>query len=279
MDRALRLAGPGGPKPRGGYDIPVATWRDGPEYAPVERPVAFATPDAPPLPEPPPRVLPAEPPSALRPLDYQAADLPPLSTYIPADPDARDPRASFDVSSSPMTSAWDAAHSGGATAGSTWTPETPIVLPGTAVMQLPQPAGAWAPPSAQLQPFPTDVVPTTAPGKVGAKQIIDASTPALLVTFLLGGVVPWLSLPLFGLGWWLSTKVRYRRAMVAAITGWLGAGVGVAAALTYFDGGTYGLQQWWNQIWPWACAACWLAFIAIPLIQAMALRAGERPEA
>ncbi|MBK9156615.1 MAG: hypothetical protein WAV45_12830 [Propionibacteriaceae bacterium] len=257
----------------------MATWRDGPEYAPVERPVAFATPDAPPLPQPPPRVLPAQPPSALRPLDYQTADLPPLSTYVPADPDARDPRASFDVSSSPMTSAWDAAHSGGATAGSTWTPETPIVLPGTAVMQLPQPAGAWAPPSAQLQPFPTAVVPPAPPAQVGAKEMLEATSPAVVIAFLLGAILPWVSLAFFGMGWWLSTKVRYRRATVATVTGWLGAGVGVVAALTYFDGGTYGLVPWWNQIAPLACVACWIALITLPLIQGAAMRAGERPEA
>lgn len=93
----------------------MATWEDGPEYAPVERPDAFSEPtadtvglEAPPAPAVPPPAPVERPVFA----DPQQA-VPQLDTLVPVPPDQRDPSVPFDVASSVMTadtSAWASAH-------------------------------------------------------------------------------------------------------------------------------------------------------------------------
>lgn len=92
----------------------MATWEDGPEYAPTERPAAFAEPavgiglEAPP-PAPPAPVLPAQQPA----FDGPPQPGPPLAALVQEPPAVRDPQQPFDVASSVMTaesSAWASAH-------------------------------------------------------------------------------------------------------------------------------------------------------------------------
>ena len=76
----------------------MATWEDGPEYAPVERPAEFAEPSAPPLSI----AAPVPQMAALAPKDRPAFDQPPvpvapLATLIP-------PPANNATRSSPSTS-------------------------------------------------------------------------------------------------------------------------------------------------------------------------------
>lgn len=91
----------------------MATWEDGPEYAPLARPDQFSGPDVAPLDVAPPPVQPAALASRDRPrFDQPDAPLAPLATLVPADEDRRDPSLPFDVVSSTLTSdsAWGAAH-------------------------------------------------------------------------------------------------------------------------------------------------------------------------
>lgn len=92
----------------------MASWEDGPEYAPVERPSEFAVAPAPPL-----EVVPApERPTAGAPQDRPAFDgprvpAPRLVDLVPVVADQRDPARPFDVVSSTLTSmdsAWGSAH-------------------------------------------------------------------------------------------------------------------------------------------------------------------------
>src|SRR4051812_3975505 len=94
----------------------MATWEDGPEYAPLERPADFAPAAAAPLPVAPPVPQMA----ALAPKDRPVFDQPPvplapLGALVPPPEETRDPQQPFAVVSSAMTSdsAWGAVHWGG----------------------------------------------------------------------------------------------------------------------------------------------------------------------
>lgn len=112
----------------------MASWQDGPEYAPLERPDAFVAPDATPLapvdgtarPLP---GAPDEPPTYAEP----TASVP-LADVTPPEGPTRDPREAFDVAATPLTQAPSAA------------PPTP---PAPAAPAAPlQPVTPWGPPSA-----------------------------------------------------------------------------------------------------------------------------------
>lgn len=93
----------------------MATWEDGPEYAPLERPDEFADPSAATVAlEAPPAAPPPPPAPVERPLfgDPQQP-VPPLASLVPAPPSQRDPQQPFDVATSLVTaesSAWASTH-------------------------------------------------------------------------------------------------------------------------------------------------------------------------
>ena len=91
----------------------MATWEDGPEYAPIERPSDFRDPDAAPLIVAPPYAQLAAWAPKNRPLfDSPEKPVAPLSTLLPTREEPRDPQKPFAVVSSTMTteSAWGAVH-------------------------------------------------------------------------------------------------------------------------------------------------------------------------
>lgn len=93
----------------------MATWHDGPEYAPTQRPDAFVEPatpnewsDALGAPHSPaaagaPGEVDAVADRRSAP-DYQPPDAAPLDALVPAPPPQRDPKEAFDVASTPLTS-------------------------------------------------------------------------------------------------------------------------------------------------------------------------------
>ena len=113
----------------------MATWEDGPEYAPIERPDNFSVPEAAPLEVAPPAYQPAADAPKDRPrFDDPQAPVAPLSTLVPeATDDDRDPQRPFDVVASTLTtpsasSAWGSAHwSGPGAASAPGTVGTPAV--------------------------------------------------------------------------------------------------------------------------------------------------------
>src|SRR4029453_8108874 len=94
------------------YDDCMATWEDGPEYAPIERPSDFRNPDAPPLDVAPPYAqVAAWAPKSRAAFDSPQGQVAPLSTLTPVREEPRDPQEPFAVVSSTMTS--DSALGGG----------------------------------------------------------------------------------------------------------------------------------------------------------------------
>ena len=167
----------------------VATWTDGPEYAPVVRPEVFVAPDVSPLsvaePDPTTTVGAGDPPTDFAVATGAVA----LDTIGMRPTDTRDPQAPFDVVSTPLTSwapppseehatgrpfgapsghapppvmgpagypvpapssAWGAAHVPGVpSAAPGWPPPPPAVGQQPG---MPHPAAGWPPPSGVPQP-------------------------------------------------------------------------------------------------------------------------------
>src|SRR5438128_10980618 len=81
----------------------MATWQDGPEYAPTARPDEFAEPSVAPLESPPPVAQLAGAPLERPRFGEPAAPVAPLESLVPAPADQRDPSLAFDVVSSTLT--------------------------------------------------------------------------------------------------------------------------------------------------------------------------------
>lgn len=93
----------------------MATWEDGPEYAPAQRPAGFAAPEVADLDVAPQRQFLSAGAPTQRPVFEQRHQVAALTEHQPHAGPQRDPREAFEVSSSVMTessaSAWGAAHS------------------------------------------------------------------------------------------------------------------------------------------------------------------------
>jgi hypothetical protein len=274
--------------------VTMATWEDGPEYAPLARPDAFTEPTISPLPSGPPNeqlatAAPKERPSFADPRDSVA----PLESLIPPIKASRDPAEPFDVVTTVLTSAdsaWGSAH---------WTrPSGPV-------------AGSWAaapsdlhaspgpPPNEPLIPaagpvptangFPAPGTPAwfTPPGQpqhvpstpVTAKHVLDAITPGVYISLAIGGFVYLLSPVMLGVAFALSTRMAVgrdhgRRAFTTAffIVGFL-AVMGVLNIPASFG-------DWWSFVGLWSLLICWLVLIALALIVRAELQrraAGQPP--
>lgn len=278
--------------------VGMATWEDGPEYAPIERPDGFAQPMVSPLENPPP----FEQMAALAPKDRPAfADPPapvaPLATLVPPVEAARDPAMPFEVVSSTMTSdsAWGAAHWSpptGPPAG-TWGPPGALVAAGTP----PTSAGAdgYPAPSAATSPWPPPTQPLVAtsgpphnisgfpaPGTaewfrpapygqsapapaVDFRQVLSAATPGLLICLLVGGFLYLVSPIMLGVAFALSGRVRaaattVRRALLIAVVV-----LGVLALIGALTNDT-GFADWWGFVGGCALVICWLMLGAVLLL-------------
>lgn len=92
----------------------MATWEDGPEYAPIQRPNQFTVPEVPPLSMAPPVEHPAAGAPVQRPrFDGPSGPTVALEALRPEEQDPRDPSVPFQVVASTATtadSAWGAAH-------------------------------------------------------------------------------------------------------------------------------------------------------------------------
>lgn len=272
----------------------MASWRDGPEYAPTVRPDAFVEPVAAPLAEQPPVVdpsagAPAEQP-AFTPPQVPAPD---LAALIPATVPARDPQLAFEVVSAAVTSptAWSAAHTNpaGPGAGEAWSPQQPFtgLSPITGSISAPPPTHARF--SVNPQAFPEPGTPGwfappdpnqryQAPPQVSLGQVARAVTPGVLITLGLGALVNSLSVVMLAVSFALATRILYRRRQVQAL--YLVA-CGLAALVGMFTlvADDFYLDSGWAGASGAAQLTCWLLPFALGLVVAQALGKGERPEA
>ena len=255
----------------------MATWEDGPEYAPIERPSDFQNPDAPPLNTAPPYMQVAAWAPKGRPVfDNPSAPVAPLSSLIPVErEEPRDPQKPFAVVTSTMTSdsAWGAVHwaaPAGQPVGPTAPgslhpaagapyppPNQPIVLHGTAntgPTSFPTPGtpGWFSPPPYAQQP---QSVPT-----VSARSVIDAATPGLCMCLILGGLMYFLSPILLCISVGLAGRVKVaaaevRRAHIFGIV--MLAIMGLLGTLMIDTG----FGDWWRFVGQWGLLISWILLV------------------
>jgi hypothetical protein len=257
----------------------MATWEDGPEYAPIERPFDFQIPDAPPLKTALPYLQAAVWAPKNRPVfDYPSAQLAPLSSLIPAQrEEPRDPQKPFAVVSSTMTSdsAWGAVH---------WaSPSSRPVGPATGVGWGPPASSPYPPPDQPISlrnatnsapaPFPAPGTPGWfAPGPydqqpppmnpVAARSVLDAATPGLCMCLIIGGLVYVLSPIMLCIAVGLAGRVKVAAAEVrrAHIFGLVVLAImGVLGTLTV---GT-DFASWWQFVGQWGLLICWVVLASM----------------
>jgi hypothetical protein len=270
----------------------VATWADGPEYAPIERPFAFQNPDAPPL-----KIAAPYPQmAALAPKSRPVFDSPekpvaPLSTLLPAREEPRDPQEPFAVVSTTMTtdSAWGAAHWAAPTSpagaraavsvpppGAHYPrPDQPLVVqsgnsPTPGNFPAPGSPSWWGPGPPARQPRPT--IPVT------ARAVLDAATPGLCICLLIGGLVYIFSPIVLWIGIGLLARVKvakdevrrtYRLGIVAlAVIGFLG---------TFIV--DTGLGDWWRFVATWGLVICWGLLVSTLILVYRRLKSNSAPPA
>lgn len=270
----------------------MATWLDGPEYAPHERPAEFAAPRVPQLGTAPTRPRPSAGAPHVAPADYrQERPVAPLSNHGAPEAEYRDPHEAFAVAHNTMTagedptpqptdprqplsattgvdhgrqpSAWGAAH-----ADSEYSlVNRPIPPLGSG---QPQPGQQWAPPSGR---------PAGRPGPVTALQVLQATQAGVVISLLVGG--------LFGAFTWVppialvaamvfSFGVRQARATVQTTLA-----TSTAIAVVWFLMAVLlnGLQvgpaiQSTSLI---AVVLCWLALVVVLAMVTRSLSRGELP--
>ena len=278
----------------------MATWEDGPEYAPIERPADFAPAPAAPLSVAPPvRQMAALAPKERPAFDQPPVPLAPLETLVPKVEETRDPQLPFEVVSSTMTSdsAWGAVHRDAPTAPPVGLPTlapTPV-LPSQPLIQRTQPLpsdngfpapgtpGWFGPGPYGEQPAgPPQIgavsIPggTPPPGPPGAKAVWDAAMPGMCICLAVGGLVYYVAPILFAIAFGLSRSVQVARDQVrrafAAGSAFLGL-VGILAALTNDEG----FGRWWTVVGGWTMVVCWAVLLTVLVLVYRALRDGQQP--
>jgi hypothetical protein len=259
----------------------MATWRDGPAYAPKERPVGFAQPSAAFSLAPPP-AAPAPPPAPLAPpLGFQApaTSLPPLASLAARPEPGRDPTRAFDVVTTVITqpgSAWGSVHN---------TVIQPNLPPPEArrAWQADQPwQSQYAPPPAVNNGFPApgtpqwfatgpvEPAPAVAPPVTVMNVAQAVGFPYLIVLFM-GLLLAETSAISLALAFACVQLTRSRRKVMRFALGgaWL-----FAFAFGAF-GNLVGLR---GALGLGFQLACLLAIGAGLVVQYIALRAGDRPD-
>ncbi len=293
----------------------MANWTDGPEYAPTERPVAFETPLAEPLLEPPAVLNPAEGAPFEQP-GWQPPQVAvaPLESLVPAAGlSSRDPQTAFTTTSSTATgdsAAWGSAHSATGTLDHPgWTPDQPLVTSGITrsggaspapnSSSWPAPAGDPAavgtparglnfPPPQQAAPsFPQPGTPDWfAPAQQGqwrppdqtvtVAQMWHAATPGVLIPLVIGALVNPLSVVMLGVAALLATRVKYRLSQVRRTFAWSFGLLAVVGAMGLFNS-DLDLDTAWSVLSGWAQLLCWAVPIIVLLQVGAGIRANERP--
>ena len=255
----------------------MATWQDGPEYAPIERPSDFQDPDAAPLKIAAPYAQMAAWAPKNRPVfDSPEKPVAPLSTLVPRREEPRDPQEPFAVVSSTMTSdsAWGAAHwasptsrPAGLAAAGGWNPspgardprpEQPLAVrsgnsPAPGNFPAPGTPGWFGPGPYDEQPRPRS--------PVTARAVLDAATPGLCTCLVIGGLVYFLSPIILCISVSLAGQVKVakeeiRRVYMLGVS--LLAAIGVFGLLTVDTG----FVEWWRFVGGWGLLMSWSLLVS-----------------
>jgi hypothetical protein len=281
----------------------MATWEDGPEYAPLARPAEFTSPAANPLDAAPPHLQPAADAPAERPrFADPSAPVAPLAALVPVAKETRDPEQPFAVVSSTLTSgsAWGSAHGGPLGSAAPQPPAAPAALPGTAY--TPEALLGPAPVAPQLWPEPAPVpgayppvppgsypAPGTpqwfgpgpyreqpAPPRVDARQVLDGATPGLLAVLGLGALVFVLSPIMVAVAFSLRSRVRAAQPQVRTT---LSVALGAVAFFAFVGvaGAPLDFNDWWSFVGLWSLLICWTSLIVVTAQVYQALKRGPVP--
>jgi hypothetical protein len=257
----------------------MASWTDGPEYAPSARPAAFVAPLAQALAsEPPPLVIdgpPSEEPSFVPPQE----PAPDLRELVPSAAPGRNPNLPFEsmttpIAAAPVTAAErrpDQPFNAPGPPLTGYLPVQPVVQPNTQVNPAPFPApgtpGWFAPPPGQ------PVIP--APSSVDLPQIWRATTSWVMVPLLLAMFIVPIA-PVALIVAWLSTvQIRYRRVairrayLIALIL------IGGISFVSVLADQSISL---WDPLTVTSCIAAWVLVFVTPGIVGAALRSNEPPD-
>jgi hypothetical protein len=270
----------------------MATWEDGPEYAPIERPSDFRDPDAAPLNVAPPYAQLAAWAPKTRPIfDSPEKPVAPLSTLLPTQEEPRDPQKPFPVVSSTMTteSAWGAVHwasptahpaglttvaGGAATPGTRYPrPDQPLAIhsqntPTPGNFPAPGTPGWFAPGPPTQQPRPAT--------PVTAREVFDAATPGLCTCLIIGGLMYVLSPIILCISVSLAGRVKVakeeiRRVYMLGIS--VLAVIGVLGLLTVDTG----FADWWRFVGGWGLLICWSLLISTLVLVYRRLKSDTSP--
>lgn len=223
----------------------MATWMDGPEYAPLERPTGFVDVPHPQLPDADPPPAAPDPAPAAQPAFSPPAKSTDLATIGPPQADLRDPHAPFEVTVAAVTS-WSGKPGEGGE-GTEWTPDQPLApASDPQLVTLPPPLGMPVLPTAQAQPYPAPGTPAwfgpsheqpqPTSHAVSLRNLVDAVTVPALILLLLGVFIHSLSLLLLVVGLVAANRIAYRRQQVTVVVG-LTVGAILLVAVVLIAGG------------------------------------------
>lgn len=255
----------------------MATWEDGPEYAPGQRPDQFTGPDVAPLQDPPPAPGPPAAPAQRPQFGNPGNPVAPLTMLVPeAGQESRDPRAPYQVDPGTMTG------SGGAWGATYWrppsqsgTPATGTANPGTGPATAAGPTQAVAVtsgPDPSQGSFPAPGTPgwfapgpAPSPPKSGPPPKLSRATPWPAV-IALGCAVFFVTAPFaFGVGFLLSLLTKYAKRQLM-IT-WAVVGGSIILISTMSTLSNYGdLSDWYGVFRTWSLLGSFLMIILILLI-------------
>lgn len=276
----------------------MATWEDGPEYAPIERPQNFAMPEVAPLDQAAPYVQVAAGAPVDRPQFTGPQDpVQPLASIGPDDGgEQRDPHTPFETvestvtggstgaglatttaTASPNQSAWGSAH---------WSPPTgpPVQPPPPHAQQQPQqnwptPDGYPAPGTPQWF-GPGAGTPTAQQGQAGppdARRVLDAVTPGVAICLVVGGLIYLLAPLMLIIAFVLSGRVKVAKPRVRLAFIIASSALGFFALVGLFTN-NLSFGDWWGFIGMWALVLCWGMLITLPVLIFNELKKGvSRP--
>lgn len=259
----------------------MATWEDGPEYAPHQRPQSFSEPSVDPLEAPPP-----PPPAAGAPVDRPRFEQPerpvaPLVTLVPTPIDVRDPQQPFDVAAATMTgdSAWGSVHWN---ASQPFPVATSAPLADTAMPPASGPVGRADPgqpfqvqdgPAAGPTGFPAPGTPAwfsppplygeqPGPARVRTADVIEAATPGLCVCLSIGGLIYVLAPIMLVIAVILSSRVRAGQRSVQFAFRGAAALLGLIGFASLFSEAAL-VSGWWTVVGLWALPLCWVMLVLL----------------
>jgi hypothetical protein len=258
----------------------MATWTDGPEYAPVERPAAFVAPPAESLTEQA-ATPPAEPAPPVEEPSFVAPQgpAPDLRELVPSAAPGRNPNLPFESMTTPIAAAPPTPLDR--------RPEEPFSAPGPSLTGY-LPVQQVVQPTAQLNPtpFPAPGTPQwfapppgqpirPAPAQVSLSQIWQATTSWVMIPLLIGMFVAPIAPIALAVSWLSSTQIRFRRLAIRRT--YLAAGVAVAA-ISLISVVLDDTVSVFEPLAATALVACWILAIVIPAIVGTALRNHEPPD-